>query len=247
MIGRYLGFLLMLAGTVGWADEIVPDRPGFSTGTYTVAPGYVHIELGFQSSYGDHAGDPDSYTAPLINLRIGATETTEINLLWDGVNIVRDGNGASRSTTDMLLGAKHRLYSSERYNISVLGYVSLPTGNGEDSGSFTPFLGLLWDHVLTPSITAFGTLQFISFVEEGRRSDNFQPSVGVSFTHTDTLSTYVEVYSDMPLNTDTDSAEVFDAGIAYLVTDDIQIDFNFGVSLDRRSGDFFGAGIAVRF
>ncbi len=66
------------------AEPIQPDRPGFSTGTYTVEPGLTHLELGFQSAYGNKAGDPDIITGPLLNLRVGLTPSTELNILLDG-------------------------------------------------------------------------------------------------------------------------------------------------------------------
>ncbi|WP_198265188.1 hypothetical protein [sulfur-oxidizing endosymbiont of Gigantopelta aegis] len=47
------------------ADSIQADRPGFSTGTYTVAPGYSHIEVGLQYDKGNNIGERGSYTAPL--------------------------------------------------------------------------------------------------------------------------------------------------------------------------------------
>lgn len=230
------------------AEPIQSDRPGFSTGTYTVAPGVAQLELGFQSDYGNNNGDPDTFTAPLINVRVGLTPVTELNILVDGWSREHTNGGSVISSSDMLLGAKHRLIMSEQYNVSLLGYVSLPTGNAPDAGSFTPFLGLLWDYELGRNVSAFGTLQFVSFVEGGQRSNNFQPAIGLSFSHSDTLSTYIEYYRDMSLNiSDARDIDMFDAGVAYLLTDNVQLDVNFGVSIDRYSSDFFGAGIAIRF
>ncbi len=229
------------------AETIQPDRPGFSTGTYTVAPGVAQLELGFQSDYGNN-GDPDTFTAPLINLRVGLSPATELNVLVDGWSRERTNSGSETSSSDMLLGAKHRLIMAEKYNVSLLGYVSLPTGNTPDSGTFTPFLGLLWDYELDQDISAFGTLQFISFVEGGQRSNNFQPAIGLSFSHTSKLSSYIEYYRDMSLNIRAArDIDMFDAGVAYLLTDNIQLDVNFGVSPDRYASDFFGAGFAIRF
>lgn len=229
-------------------EPIQPDRPGFSTGTYTVEPGVAQLEMGFQSDYGNNNGDPDTFTAPLVNVRIGLTPTTELNILVDGWSRERTNSGSVTSSSDMLVGVKHRLITAEQYNISLLGYVSLPTGSAPDAGKLTPFLGLLWDYELSQSISAFGTLQFVSFVEGGQRSNNFQPAVGLSFLHTDKLSTYIEYYRDMSLNINTArDIDMFDGGVAYLLTDNIQLDVNFGVSIDRYSSDFFGAGFAIRF
>lgn len=147
----------------------------------------------------------------------------------------------------MFVGAKHRLISEAQYNISLLGFISLPTGDSPDSGELTPLLGLLWDYELSENMGAFGTVQFISFVEDGTRPTNFQPAVGLAFSHTSTLSTYIEYYRDMSLNLSTTDIDMFDAGVAYLLTNNTQIDFNFGISIDNDSSDFIGAGYATRF
>ncbi len=109
-----------------------------------------------------------------------------------------------------------------------------------------PFLGLLWDRQLTEGTGLFGTLQLAQSVESGERNTNFQPAIGVSFTHTETLGTFIEVYSDTPLDGGR-AASVFDAGIAWLSREDLQLDFNLGISLDDRSEDFIGAGVAWRY
>jgi len=145
------------------------------------------------------------------------------------------------------VGAKYRLVSTDQYNMSLLGFVSLPTGNSPDAGHFSPLLGLLWDYTINTTVSAFGTVQFISFVEGDQRSTNFQPAIGLSFSHTETISTYIEYYRDMSLNLSTEDIDMFDAGVAYLLTDDIQLDVNFGISIDRDASDFIGAGFAIRF
>ncbi len=235
--GIGIAFLLTMLAAIAMAEPVVPDRPGFSTGTYTVPPGGWQFEAGIQNSYGNNVGDPDSYTAPLFNLRTGVTESTEFNLLWDGVQVVE---GQGRDVAYAMLGAKHRLVGSELYNLSLLGYLSVQ----EDR--LAPFLGLLWDRQLTEKTGLFGTLQFAGSVESGERKTNFQPAIGVNFTHTEALGTFVEVYSDIPLDGGR-VASVFDAGIAWLPREDLQLDFNFGVSLDGRGEDFIGAGVAWRY
>ncbi len=218
------------------AAPVVPDRPGFSTGTYTVPPGAWQVEAGIQSSYARNVGDPDNYTAPLLNLRTGITERTEFNLLWDGVSVVE---GEGRDVAYVMVGAKHRLTDSDMFNLSALGYLSL------QEGQLAPFLGLLWDRQLTERIGLFGTVQFATSVELGERKTNFQPAIGVNVSHTDTVSTFVEIYTDMPLDGG-QTASVMDAGIAWLPQENWQLDFNLGLSLDGRSEDFVGVGIAWR-
>ncbi|NOX08754.1 MAG: hypothetical protein GXP22_04570 [Gammaproteobacteria bacterium] len=168
LIKLLIAFFLLLPNLLS-AEPIQPDRPGFSTGTYTVEPGFSHIEMGIQSDYSNQIGDPDSYTAPLINYRLGLTPNMEFNLLWDGWGLV-DGGRQNNTMNDVFVGIKHRLVVSDSYNISVLGFISLPTGNTADAGHSTPFIALLWDYVITDQILVFGTMQFISFVEDKQRS-----------------------------------------------------------------------------
>ncbi|NOX08755.1 MAG: transporter [Gammaproteobacteria bacterium] len=78
-------------------------------------------------------------------------------------------------------------------------------------------------------------------------SNNFQPAIGFSFTHTQKTSTFIEYYNDIAINSDTQKSRVVDAGIAYLLTPSIQLDFNAGFSLDQYSSDFMGVGVAIRF
>lgn len=228
------------------AEPIQPDRPGFSTGTYTVEPGLSHLEFGFQSDYASPMGESNSSTLPLLNYRRGLTADTELNLLWDGWSQASETQ-KSRSVSDILVGLKHRLIVNDTYNISVLGNVSLPTGSNSDFESTSLFLALLWDYAIAEKISAFGTLQGVSFVEDQQRSNNFQPAVGLSFTHTDTISTFIEYYHDISLNIDTPDSRVFDLGIAYLLTSRIQLDLNAGFALDKYGSDFIGMGVAVSF
>jgi len=236
MMIRLLPAILATLPLVLMAESVVPDRPGFSTGTYTVSPGGWQLEAGIQHSYGRNVGDPDSYTAPLLNLRTGLTQNTELNLLWDGIQFVE---GQGQDEAYVMLGAKHRLIESDLYNFSLLGHLSLQ----EDH--LTPFLGLLWDRKLTEKTGLFGTLQVATSIDAGKRRKNFQPAIGLNFSHTDNLSSFVELYADAPLNGDR-QASVFDAGLAWMVHENLQLDFNFGLSMDSRSEDFAGFGLAIR-
>lgn len=220
------------------AAPVVPDRPGFSTGTATLSPGAWQVEMGIQSSYGNRAGDPDSYTAPLLNLRRGLGPATEFNLLWDGVQVMEGGDEV---TADPMFGAKHRLVTQDRYNISLLGYLSW------QDDRLAPFLGLLWDRALTADVGLFGTLQVATGVEQGRLETYFQPAVGLSFAHGEQLGSFIEIYAERRLAAGSKTATVVDAGLAWLPKEDLQLDLNFGFSLDRRSDDFIGIGLAVRY
>ena len=233
-------FLMLpwLIPTLAWAAPVVPDRPGFSTGTATVPPGALQVEMGVRFSYSPRSADLDSYTAPLLNLRTGLTEKTEFNLLWDGMQVVK---GEGHDTADLMVGVKHRLHEGNQFNFSLLGYLFV------QEGRLAPFLGLLWDRKLSSFVGLFGTLQVSTSAEASEWQTNFQPAVGLAFSHGPQLGSFVEIYSDVPLESSRLTSTVIDTGVAWLPREDVQLDINFGLALDNRSEDFVGIGLAVRY
>jgi hypothetical protein len=87
------------------ADTIQTDRPGFSTGTHTVAPGVVQVEAGYRHLRAND-GDAETDILPEINARVGMRPDLEINVAMDAL-VERRANGRSRDGTgDVALGIK---------------------------------------------------------------------------------------------------------------------------------------------
>ncbi len=227
---RRVGVLMVVALPLG-ATEVVPDRPGFSTGTYTVQPGVIQVEMGVQHSRLD-----DSWVLPLINVRTGLGERTELNVYWDGVSINRDQTAAA----PLMVGAKRRLVEADRYNWSVLGYLAV------DEGRLLPFIAFLWDRVLTDQMGLFGTFQVQQSFEGGEIQTDFQPALGISFSHTASLSSYLEVYENVSLDTG-ESAVNIDGGIAWLMRPDVQLDVTFDLPAFDSDEVTWGVGFAKAF
>ena len=146
---------LFLGSVVLQSDIIVPDRPGFSTGTYTVQPKNINVELGYNYTKNDE-------TLPLIVLRTGLTDKLELDIMYDGFDIKHNDQKKFTWSSDLIIGGKYRLLESELYNL------------------------IFWDYTLFEDISLFGTLQGSTYYDIERVYD-FQPAVGISFTHTDKL------------------------------------------------------------
>jgi len=230
--------LIAVATAANAGDEVVADRPGFSTGTATVPPGAWQLEMGIQSSYGTRRGDPDSFTAPLLNVRVGIGPAMEINVLWDGMTLV-DGDGDSVAAP--LVGLKRRLVAGGPASLSFLGYL------GSESGRAIGLAALLWDRELGGGLGLFGTVQVAVTAEDGEgRATVLQPALGLNIPGGARTSLFVEVYGEVPLDPGGRSSRMADAGVAWLPRPDVQLDLNFGVPLDGRGERFVGAGIAIR-
>ena len=256
----FLFFLFILVAFQATADAqtnpIVPDRPGFSTGAYTVKPGRFNIEFGYQYSFNNHNMDTSTHTMPLSNLRFGITKKIEFDLLWDGWNIDdQEDSNPETSVADVFVGGKYRIIEVDKFNLTALVLLSLPVGSSPStSGHVDPRLGLLWDYSLSNNVSIFGNLIANSDVTKGDRNYSIQPIVGVSFSHTSRLGTYLEYNSDIPLHTGGSSEpgsssvqNTIDGGVTYLLTDNIQLDISAGVGLDSETDNFIGTGISIRF
>lgn len=243
--------LLCAVQTNAFPDDgpIIADRPGFSTGTYTVKPGKLNVEFGYQYAFNTHGVDRSTQTLPLLSLRAGLSPKIELDLLWEGWKIDDADNQASdTSVADVSVGGKYRLHESDEYNLTLLGLLSLPIGSSPStSDNVDPLLGLLWDYPLSGQISLFSVVQASSFKFEGDRTYDAQVAIGASFSHTTRLGTFIEIYSILPSDTILDDEFVIDAGVTYLWSRDVQLDINAGVGLNNSSDNFVGVGVATRF
>lgn len=230
-------------------DPISADRPGFSSGTYTVAPGRINAEFGYQYSANKHGTDQSTHTLPLMVLRAGFLSDMEIDLMWAGWNNDKiDGQASTNSHSDLTVATKYRLHRGTDYNLTALASVSLPIGSEPSTSDSTdPLIGLLWDYQLVNDVTLFGVAQMSSFKVAGSRGQDLQLAIGASFSHSDGYGSFVELYTIRPFDSQLEDELVIDGGITYLVNNDLQLDFNIGLGLNDTSSDFVGVGVATRF
>ncbi|WP_295055768.1 transporter [Sulfuricurvum sp.] len=249
MKNRLILLALYGIGLLANENSIVADRPGFSTGTQTVKPKVVNVELGYQYSFNNHDSKPSSHTLPLMLLRTGISEKSELNIQWDGINIDKEeGQSAVRSKADLSIGGKYKLLDNQQYNITALGILSLPTGTSPSTSDSTdPLVGILWDYSISDNNTLFGTVQASSSQIDHHRVYDTQFAVGSSISHTETIGSFLEIYAIEPSKHDLHATRVIDGGMTYLLTNDTQLDFSIGIGLTRYSSNFIGFGIASRF
>ncbi len=162
------GFFVGLSLAQVQAAQVIADRPGFSTGTHTVAPNHFSLEVGYQA---DMDGSTTLQTFPISNLRTGLTDTLEFNIQWGGY---REVDGRRASEADLSVGLKQRLIDTTDYNLSALGVLGLPTGESEEFSEVTAVAGLLGDKAIAPAVNLFGVVLAQSSQIAGSRELNLQ-------------------------------------------------------------------------
>jgi hypothetical protein len=228
--------LLLCASLHTRAEPIAADRPGFSTGTRTVDPGHMNIELGYQMGGGN-------YSLPLTNARFGLTPQAEAELQWSGWNV----SGGSGRIGDVSVGGKYRLPDTGGFKLSLLGLLALPTGgNHPASDGIAPLGALLWSYDGYERAGVFGMLQLASS-NPGSLQTQLQPAVGLSFAHEAGLGSFIELFADLPLNHAGNDSYILDGGVSYLLNERAQLDLSLGLSLNGHAADSIGFGFAYSY
>jgi hypothetical protein len=252
---RFVSLACLLAGVFAVPaaraddDAINPDRPNVANSSQVVGNRRVQLETGVQW---DRQRDPDAHVRTLTTptlLRIGVADALELRVETDGRTIEHasaPGTGAhtvSAGWADISAGVKWHVADQDgmRPSVGVIAEVALPTGSAALRGNgFRPAvelpvewdLGHDWSLGVMPGVV--------------RDSDAtygvFAASVGKAFS--ERLHGFAEVAApQIGHGTQT----LVDAGVAWLVNKDCQIDAMVVHGLNRQTpGLSLAFGISVR-
>lgn len=241
---------------------IAPDRPGFTNGSNTVAPGRIILESGFTQTR-DHNSNGGGVTDdfPEALLRFGTTPKLELQLGVPNYNVQ---HGGPRGFGDLFLGAKLKVYERGGTVASVAPSVSVPFGRRDfRSSNVLPSVLFGVDTPLgkragfSANLTLSETQQSGSGASSsngGSASQNSMsneltvaPAASVSYSLTPKLGAYLDAYSIVPRRGP--SSSVADGGFTYLLNDNLQLDVEYGHGLSGGAAPnhFYGGGVAVRF
>jgi hypothetical protein len=230
-----------LTGTIG------ADRPGFSTSPQTVLRGRLQIEGGYQFTEDQGV---DSHGMPLLLMRAGLTNKIELRIGWDGLSWTENNGHYKPEASDMSLGLKAHLMEQRPGlpAIGLLGSLSLPTGSSSStSNRVDPTGGLLWNYNFAAGPGLFGTILMSSLTGDDGRFFEAANATGVSLPINDRLGSFVE-YFGFYRTGGGGAAHNLNGGFTYLLNDNLQLDVNGGLGMNRRADAYFlGAGFAFRF
>lgn len=235
---------LLLAAVPGLAqDSINAERPGFSSSPLSLDAGRWQLEGGYQ--YTRVTSNVDSNTLPLMLLRYGTGERTELQIGWSGYNRVDFSGGSVDGITDASVGVKWQLTDDNaRTPVGVFAGFSLPVGDNEfSSDEVDPTVGLFWAH--NGPVALFGTL-LLSDVDKETSIGN---GIGISLPVSDACGrcgAYIEYFGNYP--EDGGPQHNLNGGLTFLQSNDLQFDVHVGLGLNDRAPDgFLGLGAAYRF
>ncbi len=243
---QYLQIILQKPG------PIVPDRPGQTNPPDVVTSGIVQVETGFSQETMNAGGiKTTNYLYNTSLVRIGLMTNCELRMIAEYAGIQTDSGSQSsllKGFNPVSLGTKimvcpeKGIIPQTAMNIAfTLPYV----GRREFRPSFlAPSFFLLMQNTLSEKLT-FG-------YNLGLQWDGEQPSATVAYsispslTVTEGLSIFAEWYGFSTEKSVSDYRA--DMGCAYLISDDVQVDFSAGIGINTSAPDSFVAfGLAWRF
>jgi len=247
-----LGLALALPAAAQTLPPISPDRPDFTEGTGTITPGHVQVEGG---TTWQEIGEEDSLTVGEILVRYGLAENLEARLgVGSWTRIDRPGEKLD-GYEDPDLSLKIRLTppASDRPPgfpaVALLLETTVPVGSEElTADTWQPTALVAFDWVFT-DLLSLGANLGVSYPSDGDdRFTQVLASLSAGIAATDRLGFFVETYGFSQEEPDGEATQYVDTGVAYALTNDLQVDARVGFGLNEPSPErYVGVGASFRW
>ena len=242
-------------------EEMQTDRPSVGDAAKVVPQGAIQPEIGlkFENDETNFYSDKE-YLLPEVLLRYGLLDFLELRLRGQLTHQVLDvtnvGMPKSRFTdtglNGLMLGTKVQLLKSAgaRPDVALQADFELPAGDETlKTDNVQPKLRLNFQNKLSKALS----LNYNVGVEW---EENFNPETGEKYNKfglytlalqykiTETFQVFGEAFGELHQN---DMQQSFDAGLAYKLLPNVQLDAYGGVGFSEEAPDYFvSAGVSFR-
>jgi hypothetical protein len=227
-------------------DPLVGDRPDFTESTETIDPRRVQLEAGATAQ----SGDVDVLAIGETVIRIGLARRWEVRVGANSWVSVDDPSGDESGFDDPSLEAKLRFNPDGEGIAAGLLFGSTLAVGDDDIGAEDeqPFVKLLLGGEFSPRLSWGANAGYARASEGGERFDQLSGSFSLGIGVSERLGSFVEVYGFSEESEGGDTSTYADAGVTYLLNDDLQLDARIGTGVDGNDVDvFLGAGVIKRW
>jgi len=223
-------------------DAIFTDRPGQTDAVYTMGKGYFQVESGFFYGRDEGAGNKiTASTTPNLMIKYGVIDRIEVKLFLDVLNTKFETLGSEIKESGLApirFATKVFLIKGDGWMpaASITGILSLPnTGeNAFQHNDLNHSIRLQMENSISDNVS-------LNYSIGGDWFDNSNSqgvyTIVLGSSVSDKLGGWAELYGTFG----NDASEIFatDFGLAYLLTDYLQLDSSFGIGLNDAATDFF--------
>lgn len=235
-------------------DYINSDRPGIADSSEVIGPRRFQIETGLTREIKRAGEDPERKIFVPTLLRLGINEQWEARLESDLYAWMREPGGArTEAYAPLSIGFKYHFMEGDgaRPSLGTIVRISPPSGsNTLRTRHTTAEVRLAADWELNPQWSLNPNVGLaIDEDDEGRRFTSRLFAMTLAYKPVRSLELFVDMAAQRPEAKGAGSATIYDAGLAYLFSRDMQVDLSVGRrgtgSTPPRS--FLAAGLSVRF
>ena len=184
-------------------------------------------------------------TVPTL-LRVGLSPDWEFRLESDLLVLQNPG---LNSFSDISLGAKGNFLRTEDTSVGLLFKLNVPIGHESLRGSIDPSVTVLWDQSLVGDL-AMSLNAGLNLTEDQFDSRFLQYFWSASVSHplSDKVTLYGELYGEGPDGSGEPTRTAADAGLLFLLNNDLQLDVSYARGLSSDGLDWsVGLGLSSRF
>ncbi len=238
---------------ISFSDEpLVTDRPDATESSSTVGKGVLQFETGgIYESYENNNIKNENYTYNTMLIRYGILDNMELRLGWDFVEGITKVNGnkldnITSGFSPLLLGMKVDITEENGLmpEIALIGHV-FPVFSA--STDYRPeHTGVDFRFSLSHTLSEKSSLGYNIGAEWGNDSPEATCvyTLAYGYSITDRFGVYAEVYGDLP--EDHSANHYWDAGMTYLMSNDLQLDAYVGTSITEGQDILLGIGFSYR-
>ncbi|NNK40118.1 MAG: transporter [Winogradskyella sp.] len=254
----FLGVALLLCTSCMFSQEensvqpLVTDRPDATEASSTVGQGILQFETGGQyESFDKNNIKSEDYTFNTMLIRYGILDNLELRLGWDFVEGVTKVNGntldnVTSGFSPLLLGMKLDITEENGAmpEIALIGHV-FPVFSA--SADYRPeYTGVDFRFSLSHTLSERSSLGYNIGAQWGNDSPEAAAiyTLAYGYSISEKLGLYAELYGDLP--EDSSANHYWDAGITYLVNNDLQLDTYVGTSITEGQDFLLGLGFSYR-
>jgi len=240
-------------------DYINPDRPGIADGSNVVGAGRFQIETGVQEEFRRSGGESDRTLLLPTLLRLGLNKDWELRVettgayIWDRASDPASGVTKSQGADPVSLGVKYHFQETaglSQPSLGVILRVFAPSGSGPfKTRHTTADLRLAADWDIAPMWSLNPNLGVAIYESRGRTYAAGLFAATLNYNPSPILNFFVDTGTQSPETKHGRTAMIYDAGLAYLVGHDIQLDLSVGTGAAGSTPPhpFLAAGISKRF
>ncbi|MBN4052685.1 transporter [Roseiflexus sp. AH-315-K22] len=233
------------------------DRPDATESPYTVDAGAVQLEMSFLEFATSRSGGnrTDVWSAAPINLKVGLTNSTDLQFLFDPRIAQRGSNGVD---TDGIgntgLRLKVNLYGNDTGStaVAILPFFSFPTGDHDVASDHVE--GGIVIPLATELSGGWGLGMQVEFAFQRNATNTgydtiFAHTAALGHDITNEIAGYIEYIGIIAIDTGDDYSPSLSSGLTYAHAPDLQFDFGVVIGLDQGDTEDLGlfTGVTIRY